>query len=111
MPQHSSPAGFTRKAPVCTGKISHRAAALGYMKSIDIKSAIIGVLLTSTIFLGVAATSKDDAGKWDDKQSWVVGSRTYPQAANVDPMIGREPFAIGKNSQGEIEVYYRKRNK
>ncbi len=40
------------------------------MKNIDIKSIIIGALLTSTIFLGVAATSKDDAGKWDDKQAW-----------------------------------------
>ena len=81
------------------------------MKKIDIKSIIIGALLTSTIFLGVAATSKDDKDKWDDKQSWVVGGRTYPQAANVDPMIGREPFAMGKNPQGEIVVYYRKRNK
>ena len=42
------------------------------MKTIDVKSLIIGALLTSTIFLGVAATSKSDAGKWDDKQEWSV---------------------------------------
>ena len=54
------------------------------MKSIDIKSLIIGALLTSTIFLGVAATSpKDNGGRpgnllttphsqWDNKQVWEV---------------------------------------
>ena len=36
------------------------------MKYIDIKSVIIGVLLTTTIFLGVAATGTTD--KWDGKQ-------------------------------------------
>ena len=36
------------------------------MKNIDIKSLIIGALLTSTIFLGVAAkAAKQDAEKWD----------------------------------------------
>ncbi|MDP7050444.1 MAG: hypothetical protein QF600_00815 [Verrucomicrobiota bacterium] len=40
------------------------------MKSIDIKSLIIGVLLTSTILLGMAATRPTD--KWDDKQVWQV---------------------------------------
>ena len=41
---------------------------LGTMKDIGTKSLIIGALLTSTIFLGVAATSPTD--KWDDKQEW-----------------------------------------
>jgi hypothetical protein len=41
------------------------------MKNIDIKSLIIGVLLTSTIFLGVAATGPTD--KWDKEQEWAVG--------------------------------------
>ena len=40
------------------------------MKNIDFKSLAIGALLTTTIFLGVAATSKDDAGKWDGSQIW-----------------------------------------
>ena len=40
------------------------------MKSIDFKSLLTGTLLASTIFLGVAATSKDDAGKWDEDQVW-----------------------------------------
>ncbi len=38
------------------------------MKSIDIKSLIIGALLTSTIFLGIAATGPKDA--WDANQVW-----------------------------------------
>jgi hypothetical protein len=42
------------------------------MKNIDVKSLFIGALLTSTIFLGVAATSPTD--KWDDKQMWQVSS-------------------------------------
>ena len=47
------------------------------MKSIDIKSLLIGALLTSTIFLGVAATSKDDKGKWDEKQQWAVAELVW----------------------------------
>ncbi len=42
------------------------------MKSIDVKSLLIGALLTSTIFLGVAATGTTD--KWDDKQEWYVAN-------------------------------------
>ena len=42
------------------------------MKNIDIKSLIIGALFTSTIFLGVAATSPTD--KWDGKQQWEIGT-------------------------------------
>ena len=40
------------------------------MKSIDIKSLMIGALLSSTIFLGVAATGTTD--KWDENQVWKV---------------------------------------
>ena len=43
------------------------------MKNIDIKSLIIGALLTSTIFLGVAATSPTD--KWDENQRWDFTTR------------------------------------
>jgi Spy/CpxP family protein refolding chaperone len=45
---------------------------LGTMKNIDIKSLIIGALFTSTVIFGVAATSKDDAGKWDKEQQWEI---------------------------------------
>jgi len=41
------------------------------MKSIDVKSLLIGALLTSTIFLGVAATGPFE--KWDEKQRWSTG--------------------------------------
>ena len=67
------------------------------MKNIDIKSLIIGVLLTSTIFLGVAATSPTD--KWDGEQKWVVDDFRIGKA-------GWEPFtAEGGN------VLWRKRTK
>ena len=45
---------------------------LGLMKNIDIKSLIIGALLTSTIFLGVAATGMGD--KWSEAQQWETGT-------------------------------------
>ena len=78
------------------------------MKNIDIKSIIIGALLTSTIFLGVAATSKDDKGKWDTKQKWDLtwaidkdGNRAPPDCPE-----GWEPFAV----QGP-QVWFRQRDK
>ena len=45
------------------------------MKSIDVKSLLIGALLTSTIFLGVAAVPSGTGTikarvLWDDKQEW-----------------------------------------
>ena len=52
------------------------------MKNIDIKSIIIGALLTSTIFLGVAATSPTD--KWDEKQRWEVGKVAWQKIPNGD---------------------------
>ncbi len=59
------------------------------MKNIDVKSLIIGALLTSSIFLGVAATSPTD--KWDKKQVWIT--------ANTGDE-GWEPFAYdGENEK------------
>ena len=40
------------------------------MEPIDGKSLIIGALLTSTIFFGVASTNV--ISFWDDKQEWIV---------------------------------------
>ena len=77
------------------------------MKNIDIKSIIIGALLTSTIFLGVAATSPTD--KWDDKQLWTIeiselGYEPGGIYESIDPKKwerntrGCEPIAVqGKN--------------
>jgi hypothetical protein len=72
------------------------------MKNIDIKSIIIGALLTSTIFLGVAATSPTD--KWDENQVWKVQQwlLKHPQPT----WVGHEPFATDGKA-----VYYRKRIK
>ena len=38
------------------------------MKNIDIKSVIIGVLLTTTVLFGVGAAGKDDKERWDNEQ-------------------------------------------
>ena len=64
---------------------------LSTMKSIDTKSLIIGALLTSTIFLGVAATGTTD--KWDGKQRWEIktSSGKIPE--------GWEPFAYDSNDE------------
>lgn len=48
---------------------------LGAMKSIDIKSLLIGVLFTSTVIFGVASTSNRNAPAngqtgWDEDQVW-----------------------------------------
>lgn len=40
------------------------------MKNIDLRSLLIGILLTTTVFFGIGATSPDD--KWDKRQQWQV---------------------------------------
>ena len=83
------------------------------MKNIDIKSLIIGALLTSTIFLGVAATSPTD--KWDKNQKWEITlEKSSYQNHLVDVLSdawdeaadGAEPFAV----QGQ-NIIFRKRIK
>jgi len=44
------------------------------MKTLDVKSLLIGALLTSTIFLGIAATGPKEA--WDNEQVWQYGTLT-----------------------------------
>ena len=69
------------------------------MKTLDVKSLLIGALLISTIFLGVAATSKDDAGKWDKEQVWITANQGGE---------GWEPFAYDSDNE---RVILRKRIK
>mgnify|MGYP001191059838 CR=1 FL=1 len=92
------------------------------MKNIDIKSLIIGVLLASTILLGVAAVPKDTGNsfridapekhqEWDDKQAWYVERREWDEPkghANrltnrLQPQ-GLEPFAAT-----DKHIFFRKR--
>ena len=74
------------------------------MKIIDIKSLIIGALLTSTIFLGIAATpsgtgTAKDASVWDGDQLWTVDDFDIAKA-------GWEPFGTLSGN-----VLWRKRTK
>jgi len=61
------------------------------MKTIDLKSLIIGILLASTLFLGIAATNQGD--KWDNKQQWEFGTSRGKIPA------GWEPFAYDSADQ------------
>ena len=76
-------------------------------EQIDIKSLLIGTLLTATIFLGVAATSPTD--KWDDKQQWLVDTKIIlePRAKKDKMEAGWEPFG----SEGLDYILVRKRVK
>ena len=91
------------------------------MENINIKSLIIGALLTSTIFLGVAAVPirPNDTGSaktpraWDDKQVWYVkrlGWEGPPGEATrltnrLQPQ-GFEPFAAT-----DKHIFFRKRTR
>jgi hypothetical protein len=83
---------------------------LGLMKNIDVKSIIIGALLTSTIFLGVAATSPTD--KWDDKQEWdTLSVDFYDYGEDGKKMAGWEVFAVHSIGDGRLRSCLRKRKK
>ena len=72
------------------------------MKNIDVKSLIIGALLTSTIFLGVAATSPTD--KWDEKQEWLYASEAAGRVADSAVQIHG---AMGYACDLAVERLYR----
>ena len=76
------------------------------MKTIDIKSLLIGALLTTTIFLGVAATSPTD--KWDGNQVWELKRMelSYKEEIVKQLTLGHEPFAATDKS-----IFFRKRIK
>ena len=91
------------------------------MKNIDIKSLIIGALLSSIILFGAAAASKADAGKWDDQQEWLIASRDNLQGANLlkgittkqtnGKMLYYFKSAQGWEPFGANDLYFRKRIK
>ena len=72
------------------------------MKSIDIKSLLIGALLTSTVILGVAATGSKERVGWDNEQKW--------QCKSVDGFKipqGWEPF--DRSNSDSFHVVVRRR--
>ena len=66
------------------------------LKSIDTKSALIGFLLCSILFLGAAATSSVD--KWDAKQEWLV--------AGSNELFGQKQ--LERKKMGGMVVYHSK---
>ena len=90
----------------------------GIMKNIDIKSLIIGALLTSTIFLGVAAVPSGTGtihdgviwDTWDENQVWEVYSYDDDDLPKLDK--GEEPFAVTHRADGSTKhIWGRKRVK
>jgi hypothetical protein len=88
------------------------------MKSIDVKSLLIGALLASTIFLGVAAVPsgtavplKSGLGGWDDKQKWDVKIWNSETRAGIWDTAGWEPMTGCWHSIDKHVIYYRKRTK
>ena len=82
------------------------------MKYIDIKSLIIGALLASTIFLGVAATGVND--KWDDKQEWIEADYDALKAMGDIGEVkysGQMVYKTTKGWQPHTDKMYRKRIK
>ena len=85
------------------------------MKNIDVKSLLIGTLLASTIFLGVAAVpsgtgSSKQALEWDATQTWTIASREFGNPSNHTHPTEAEPFAM-LSVNGKTMVYYRQRTK
>jgi hypothetical protein len=94
------------------------------MKSIDVKSLLIGALLASTIFLGVAAVPSGTAvplksgwdsfigpAQWDDKQKWDVKIWNSETRAGIWDTTGWEPMTGCWHSIDKHVIYYRKRIK
>lgn len=86
------------------------------MKSIDIKSMIIGVLLTLTIVFAMGAVPKDTgefaaktglhSAAWDNEQQWEIISRFAMNKEALEDTVGYEPFAVDDRG-----ILYRKRIK
>ena len=84
------------------------------MKTIDIKSLLIGGLLASTILLGMAAVpyntgrNKTANSGWDDKQDWHVIALDQIPNRNQRGFgdSGYQPFAVS-----DKRIFYRQRQK
>ena len=83
------------------------------MKSIDLKSLLIGVLLTSTVFFGVAASNPTISKQWPKDQKWEVTMLEHSAGQYLEShqkeIEGYEPFAV-VHIPGKIgpKIYYRK---
>ena len=71
------------------------------MKNIDIKSLIIGALLTSTIFLGIAATS--NIGNGTVKLDGPVDVRLSFGSSNASSSNTSTPTALG-DALGNLQI-------
>jgi len=78
------------------------------MKQLDWKSFAIGVLLTTTVVFGVAATNPTTGKQWDENQKWAIYTVSYGEWRRsigkpiLSLLDGMEPFA----SDGR-EIHFR----
>ena len=77
------------------------------MKQLDLKSFAIGILLTTTVVFGVAATNPTSEKQWDENQRWVFLKmkrvETEENPKKLKFIAGFEPFAV----EGET-IWYRR---
>ena len=76
------------------------------------QSLIIGGLLATTIFLGVAATGVND--KWDDKQEWIEADCDALKAMGDIGTVKHFGQIVHKSIKGwqpHTDIMYRKRIK
>ena len=55
-----------------------------YEKQLDWKSFAIGILLTTTVVFGVAATNPTFGKQWDEDQKWLIKKVEGDWSANFD---------------------------
>lgn len=67
------------------------------VKSIDVKSFLIGMLLASTILLGMAATGPTD--QWDKQQEWIEAD--FSQLKNIGQITS---VNLGKRRDGAVQT-------
>ena len=85
------------------------------MKHLDWKSFAIGILLTTTVVFGVAATNPTTEKQWDENQKWLikttdVHSSPHPDEVqrDRDESVGWEFVGITQTSREGCLLVYRK---
>ncbi len=66
-----------------------------YEKQLDWKSFAIGILLTTTVVFGVAATNPTFGKQWDEDQKWLIKKVKGDWSANFDEIQKLREEAVG----------------
>ena len=84
------------------------------MKQLDWKSFAIGILLTTTVVFGVAATNPTFGKQWDEEQKWLIKKVAAPMAAKPEKIkldreeaVGWELIDIRREGTSQYLIYRR----